>query len=106
MVLILVNAELMPFAKLLMPTVAANAIKATTKAYSMRSWPDSSLCRLSNVRTIMLFISVRSRFSIDALHDPFWDNPIVGGDNIPCFCPRSQYTSLKILVTYEGYLND
>src|SRR4026209_567136 len=39
---ILLNDVLMPFATLPMPTVAAKAIKATTRAYSIKSCPLSS----------------------------------------------------------------
>jgi hypothetical protein len=44
-----VKAELIVVARLLIAAVAPKAINAATNAYSIRSWPDSSLRRLDKV---------------------------------------------------------
>jgi len=47
-VLMLPNALLMAWAKAFMLATAPSAIRATTKAYSTRSWPSSRLTKFSN----------------------------------------------------------
>ena len=60
MVEILLKAALMPVASCDIPAVAPKAIRATTSAYSTRSWPSSrslSSCSLINSLRYRLFMS-------------------------------------------------
>src|SRR5208337_2577071 len=62
-VLMVLNALLRPVARTFMPATAPKAIRATTKAYSTRSWPSSRLIRSWNFTyslRSMLFIFVLS----------------------------------------------
>src|ERR1051325_10516290 len=56
---ILLNASLIFDATLLIPTVAAKAIRATTRAYSIKSWPCSSR-RNSRIQLAAVFIGIVS----------------------------------------------
>ena len=62
--LALVKAALMPSANFFMVAVAPNAMRATTKAYSTRSWPASEANKQCNLNTSFdnLFANLAAMF--------------------------------------------
>ena len=62
-----VNAVEMAVARVVMVATAPKAIIAATRAYSIRSWPDSSLRKLQNTELIFLIVFVMMFLLLDCL---------------------------------------